>query len=375
MKSANASRDLGSRSDNGRSSSSPRQLKVLVVLVCAAILLGTEAWPQAPPPPLVGFSYSPLISQAMNRDPASDLSELLMATDPDVVRLPVYWDAVQPTPSTLDFSSVDELLSVVEQHNLTSNHTTRAVLVIGARNFLYPELHAPSWAGPREQPELGEVQSEPAYRLYIDASILRYRSSPLLYSWQVENEPFDDTQNAETGDDRIDTSQLAWEMNEVHRLDPVHEAMTTTYDGWNVSIDVLQIYAPRLLDALHAYPSGHPQATLDAGDALGLDFYIYGPTVPPSYISNSQRAEWKRQALSYWSDRASGQGKQVWLAEMQAQPWGTLSGFGPADLIQSAIDYRQEKLQVVLLWGVDTWLKDPKWMSAANQALAILRSS
>lgn len=350
------------------------ELKVLLVFVGAALLLGSEIWPQAaPPPPLTGFSYSPLISTQMNRNPADDLSLLLASTNPDVVRLPVYWDAVQPAPDRLDFTSVDQLMSTVQQHNLTSDRQTRVVLTIGARNFLYPELHAPAWAGPRQQPELGEIQSGPIYRLYFDSSILRYRASPLVYAWQVENEPFDDTANADTGDDRIDAGQLAWEMGEVRRLDPAHEAYTTTYDGWNVTIDVLQIYAPPLLDALHAYPSGHPQNALDAGDALGLDLYIYGPKVPPSYISNSQRAEWKAQALSYWADRAGAAGKQVWLAEMQAQPWGTLRGFGPADLIDSAVDYRQERLQVVLLWGVDTWLSNPAWLAAANQAQAILR--
>ena len=344
------------------------------MLLAAALVLGSEIWPQAaPPPPLTGFSYSPLISTEMNRNPMQDLSLLLASTNPDVVRLPVYWDAVQPAPETLDFSSIDQMLSTVAQHNLTADRPTQVVLTIGARNFLYPELHAPTWAGPRRQPELGEIQAGRTYRLYIDSSILRYRASPLLYAWQVENEPFDDTANADTGDDRIDAAQLEWEMGEVRRLDPAHEAYTTTYDGWNVTIDFLQIYAPLIVEKLHAYPSGHHQDVLDASEALGMALYIYGPKVPPSYISNSQRAEWKRQAVGFWADRAGTAGKQVWLAEMQAQPWGSLSGFGPADLIDSAVDYRQERLQVVLLWGVDTWLTSPVWLAAANQALAILR--
>jgi hypothetical protein len=353
-----------------------QNLKTLIWLTGAALVFGSEVWPQAPPPaPLVGFSYSPLISESLNRDPANDLSLLLASTNPDVVRLPVYWDAVQPTPSSLDFSSVDTMLSAVEQHNETSRHQARVVLTIGARNFLHPELHAPAWAGRRQQPQLGEIQSGPIYRLYIDSSILRYRSLPLLYAWQVENEPFDYTANEVTGDDRIDAAQIAWEMGEVHRLDPAHEAYTTTYDGWNVTIDFLQIYAPLIVDKLHAYPSGHPQNVLDAGAALGLDLYIYGPQIPPSYITNGQRAEWKRQAIAFWVDRAAARGKQVWLTEMQAQPWGRLGGFGPADLIESAVDYRQEKLQVVLLWGVDTWLTNPSWLAAAIHAMAILRGS
>jgi hypothetical protein len=350
-------------------------LKGLLLLVTAALLLGSETWaPSKPPAPLVGFSFSPLTSLEADRDPAEDLDLLLDSTDPDLVRLPVYWDVVQPSPSTLDFSSVDRLLATVERHDEVSQRQTRVVLTIGARNFMYPELHAPAWAGPRQQPELGEVQSGPAYRLYIDDSILRYRASPLLYAWQVENEPFDNTQNQQTGDDRISPAQVAWEMGEVHRLDPAHRAVTTSFDGWNVMVDMLQVYTPRVLAALGAYPSGHPQQVLDAGDALGLDFYIYGPSVPPSYISNSQRAEWKSQALAFWAARSGAQGKQVWLSEMQAQPWGTLSGFGPADLVDSAVDYRREKLQVVLLWGVETWLTSPAWLSAATRAMATLRS-
>lgn len=44
---------------------------------------------QAPPRPLVGFSYSPLISTQLGREPVADLDLLLATTDPDVVRLPV----------------------------------------------------------------------------------------------------------------------------------------------------------------------------------------------------------------------------------------------------------------------------------------------
>lgn len=348
---------------------------MLLCVVAGALLLGTEVWPPAAPPaPLVGFSYSPLISQLTNRDPVQDLGLLLAVTNPDVVRLPVYWDAVQPTPDTLDFSSVDQLLRVVEQHDEASERPTRVVLTIGARNFLYPELHAPAWAGPRQQPELGVVQSGPAYRMYFDASILRYRDSPLLYAWQVENEPFDETQNDVTGDDRITPDQLAWEIDEVHGLDTAHRAMTTSFDGWNVMIDMLQVYAPPVLAGLGAYPSGHPGDALAAADVLGLDLYIYGPGGQPWYVTNSQRAQWKTQAVSFWSDRAGSQGKEVWLAEMQAQPWGNLVGFGPADLVDSAIAYRQDTLQAVLLWGVETWLQDPAWLAAATHAMRILRS-
>ena len=344
------------------------------MIVGAALLLGSETWPQSTPAaPLAGFSFSPQTSLDAGRDPALDLSRLLEATDPDLVRLPVYWEAVQPTPDQLDFSSVDTLLDVVGAHNMTAAHVTRVVLTVGARNFLYPELHEPVWAGPRQQPYLQQAQSGAAYRAYFDTSITRYRGSPLLYAWQVENEPLDYVSNVLTGADQITAEQLSWELDEVHRLDPAHQAVLTTYDAENVNIDMLQLWVPKLLAPLG--PSGHPDGALKLGDALGLDLYVDGPNVSFRHLTTMDlREEWKEEALYFWAARASNAGKDLWLAEMQAQPWGGSSTFTPNDLFASAIDYRQERLEVVLMWGVDTWLEDPTWLAAGARALDILRS-
>lgn len=352
-----------------------RRFGSLLVIVALAVAAGSETWPHASPqPPQVGFSFSPITSEAAGRDPAHDLSVLLSATDPDIVRLPIYWEAVQPTPDLLDFTSVDSLLAVIAAHNSTAVRPAHVVLSIGARNFLWPELHTPAWAGPREQPYITQAQSGAAYRSYFDASISRYRTLPFLYAWQVENEPFDIVGNALTGIDNIDPAQMAWEIGEAHRLDPGRRVLTTTYDGWNVAVDMLQVYAAPVLNVLRGYPSGHPEETLESGDALGLDLYLEGPSIPLSFTPVSLRAEWKRQALVFWSSRAQATGKELWLAEMQAQPWGDSTSFTPSDLIDSAEDYREEPLQVVLMWGVETWLEDPTWMVAGIHAMAIMRS-
>jgi hypothetical protein len=350
-------------------------LRGLICLAAFALLLGSEVWPPSKPPaPLVGFSYSPLTSQWAQRDPAQDLAILLDETDPDLVRLPVYWESVEPTADSLDFSSVDELLAVVQQHNLLADRPTRVVLTIGARNFLYPELHEPAWAAPRQQPHLNDVQSAAAYRAYFVGSLTRYRSSPLLYAWQVENEPLDYVVNAITGADQITVAQLSWEIAQAHELDPGHKVVMTSFDGWNVSVDMLQLYAPVVLAGLGVNPSGHPGESLAAGDALGLDLYVDGPSTPLRFTNTDLRSEWKQQALDFWAGQARAQGKDLWLAEMQAQPWNNVLGFTPANLVASAVDYRQEPLKVVLLWGVDTWLQDPAWMAAAQRAMTILRS-
>jgi hypothetical protein len=350
-------------------------MRFLVVVMAAAIALGSESWPSQPPPPLAGFSFSPLTSMQAGHDPAIDLDRLLEATEPDLVRLPVYWELVQPAPRDLDFDSVDSLLDVITRHNSTSSVRTRVVLTVGARNFLFPELHQPTWAGDRSQPRLDAVQSSAAYRAYFDATIDRYRASPILYAWQVENEPFDSVMNAYTADDAITDDQLAWEMEEVHRLDGRHRAVVTSYNALHPLLDMVQSFAPVLLPLVGG-GSGHPNEALRLGDAFGLDLYVDGRSVPyRTSTSVALRTEWKAQTLTFWADRAHSMGKQMWVAEMQAEPWGDATGnFSPGDLVNEAFDYRQTPVDVVLLWGVETWLTDPAWMDAAVRSLGILRA-
>ncbi|HEV2218299.1 MAG TPA: hypothetical protein VGV88_12095 [Candidatus Dormibacteraeota bacterium] len=354
-----------------------RQLSAgLLGLLVGALLLGGEAVPApATSPPLVGFSFSPAISTYLNRDPATDLSTLLTETDPDLVRLPVYWDLTEASPGTLDFALTDLLLDAVAAHNLISSRPTRVVLTVGARNFLYPELHEPAWAGPRQQPELGLAQEGGDYQQYFEATLLRYRTSPLLYAWQIENEPFDYVANESTGDDQITPDQVEWEIAETHQLDPDHRAVTTTFDGWNVIVDWLQEDLAFALEGTQGYPSGHPAATLQAGDALGLDLYVDGPSTPFRFASVALRTSWKAEAVRYWSAVAKSEGKDMWLTEVQAQPWASDPGeFTTSDLLVSAKVYRSSPVQVVLLWGVETWLADPAWMQAAIQAMGVLRT-
>ena len=62
------------------------------------------------------------------------------------------------------------------------------------------------------------------------------------------------------------------------------------------------------------------------------------------------------------------------VAPMIVGPWAMGETFTLADLHDSAVDYRQEPLDVALLWGVETWLEDPVWLAAGKQAIGILRA-
>ena len=350
----------------------------LIVVVLVPLLLGSAQ----PNPvlslgeaPLVGFSFSPQLVDAP-RAPANGLRELLWKLNPDLVRLPIYWSQVAPQPDLLDFSQVDALLATVAKYDAARpSHKTAVVLVVGARNLATPELHLPDWWASAGPVDLGLVTSSAAYFNYLKASFDRYAGSPLLYAWQVENEPLDNT-NSGLGDVTIQRNAIAAEVQQLKRIDPRHPVVVTTYNSSNVALDkeatsrLSWLY--QLLPGPH--PAGHPQPALDLGDVLGLDIYVVTPSTPLAQTGVSQRIDWKAAALDYWLQRAHGDSKQVWITEMQAAPWDGQDGFTIEDLQESAQAYSRTGVGVVLLWGVESWLGSADWMAAGRQAMTTIRA-
>src|SRR5437773_5444104 len=104
-----------------------KRLATVIASFLFAVLVPAAAFPTrvidpAPPPlspPLVGFSFSPE-SLPAGAIPEESLARLLIALQPDLVRLPVYWGAVAPTEPTLDYAAVDRLIETIEAQDRKS---------------------------------------------------------------------------------------------------------------------------------------------------------------------------------------------------------------------------------------------------------------
>src|SRR5262249_59552305 len=132
--------------------------------------------------PLAGFSYSPKLARWARHDPVAGLRTLLQEVHPDLVRLPVYWDTVAPTPDHLDFSETDRLLAVIAEYNATRpDQDARVVLVVGARNLGAPELYLPPWLDERPPLDLRTRLRSPAYTDHLIDTLRRYAPSPQRY--------------------------------------------------------------------------------------------------------------------------------------------------------------------------------------------------
>jgi hypothetical protein len=358
------------------SSGTPTHLMIRALLVLAILAVPSMSEPRFdfPPPPAVGFSFSPKVATAEQIDPQVALRTLLTRLHPNLVRLPVYWDQAEAKAGQLDFSLSDALIDNIQEYNAEGAvPPVRVVLVVGARNLGNPELHLPEWVG---RASLSHLARSAAYEKYLEAAFAHFSANPLLAAWQIENEPLDNT-NPWLGDVALPVDMLRSEIDRLRRIDPGRPVVMTTFDSATVSLDQEATsrfnWLWNLLPVPHA--TGHPQLALQLGDVLGLDAYVVTPKTSLSEVNAQERIAWKRGALNYWSQQATQVGKRLWITEMQAAPWDGLSGFTRQDLLESAAGYRTTGASAVLFWGVESWLTSPQWMAAGVEAMELARGT
>ena len=326
--------------------------------------------------PLVGFTFLAARASDAGYEPATALAQLLRQLHPDLVRIPVYWSTVATSADELDFTAVDQLLDTVAASNSRRRaHQTQVILVAGVRNLAYPEVHVPDWLDTGTNLDLAQITSSDAYLRYLTGSFQRYATSPLLYAWQIENEPLDNTNN-NLGTVALEGATVAEEVALLKSIDPVHRAIVTTYNSSSVALDMQAASSFSWFFNLLPGPKpvGHPQPALLLGDILGLDVYVATPSTPLKDAGVTERIGWKAAALSYWANQGAENGKQVWITEMQAFTWNDEPNFSPDDLLESAQQYSGTGVSAVLLWGVEDWLSSPDWMTAGKTAFQTLRN-
>ena len=347
------------------------------VIVPAAAFPTTTVDPAPAPlnPPLVGFSFSPAAVPS-GVDPEQALAALLSTLQPDLVRLPIYWSTVAPTPTSLDYTEVDRLIATIQAHNgQKGSRRTQVVLVVGARNLVYPEMHLPDWLDTRDVHKLDKLLKTATYRTYLETTYRRYASLTILRAWQVENEPLDNASLNALTNGALPASTIRSEVDLLRSIDLVHEVVMTTFNSSHVTLDAR---AASPLGWLYAHlpgakPAGHPAQALTIGDTLGLDLYVVTESTPLDIVTASTRIAWKEETLDYWQGKAQDHGRALWVTEMQATPWIGTTGFTVDDLIASALAYRGHGVSVYLLWGVENWLDSPQWTEAGLEAIGILR--
>jgi hypothetical protein len=200
------------------------------------------------------------------------------------VRLAAHWPMVEPDNNQWNFEELDYQIRRAEEVG------AEVVLAVGRRLPRWPECHIPSWVRsyPREAKN-AEVLS------YVETVVLRYKDSPAVKIWQVENEPFLEVFAFEHCG-KLDYDLLDAELALVRKLDPTRPVLVT--DSGNL---------------------GTWYGAYSRGDIFGTSVYVYfwNPELGPF-----------RTVLPPWAYRVKERLLALWygerdtvLIELSVEPW------------------------------------------------------
>lgn len=126
-----------------------------------------------------GVTFSPKYAQELNLDWQEVYRRILNDLKVKDIRIPTYWDYLEPREGQFDFSSVDFMVEEAGRKEVN------LIMVLGVRQPRWPECHMPSWAR-----NLSSSEHKMKVLKFIQTVVQRYKDKPQIVAWQVENEPF-----------------------------------------------------------------------------------------------------------------------------------------------------------------------------------------
>lgn len=200
-----------------------RTVTTLVVLLalCFVTMYGIALWyqhSQKGKPTELGVSFIADYATYLGLDAHQTYQAILNDLHPHEVRLVSYWSDIEPTPGKYDFAELDYEMAQAQAHG------TKVTLAVGLRQPRWPECHAPGWVD-TAKPESTWV---PQLKQYMTAVIQRYKHSPALASYQLENEFY----NAFGACNDFDRARLSSELALVKDLDPNHPVIMSRSNNY-----------------------------------------------------------------------------------------------------------------------------------------------
>jgi hypothetical protein len=298
-------------------------------------------------PVALGVSFIPDYASYLGVNPQKTM-DALIGIGVRNFRLVSYWNDIEPTEGHYDFSQLDWQFQKAEAAQ------AHIILTIGLRQPRWPECHEPRWVN-ISQPS---TNWQPQLEQYMSAVINRYKHSPALQSYQLENEYF--LKGFGTCTD-MSRGRLVSEYNLVKQLDPHHA-----------------VIIGRSNNGLGT-PLGQPTP-----DEFSISIYqrVWDATVTHRYI--------QYPFPSWWYATLAGvqkltTGKNMMIAELQAEPWPPHGknipdvslaeqnkSFNAARLKNTIKFAEQTGMKDINLWGAEYWyyrmqvLHDPSVWNAAH---------
>jgi hypothetical protein len=321
-----------------------------VVLLLFGSMYGIAQWYIASlssRPLVLGTSFIAPYAESFGLDPEETMDALIDDLGIRHFRLVSYWNQMEPSSGEYDFSMLDWQFRKIEAAGGT------ITLSLGLRQPRWPECHMPGWA-------IGKPVAEwqPQLEKFMTAVVNRYKTSPALDSYQVENEFFLRGFGICSNFDR---DRLISEYNLVKRLDPDHKviiARSNNAIGW---------------------PANEPTP-----DEFGISIYkrVWSPPVN-RYLEYPYPA-WFYGFVGGWEKVMTG--RDLMVHELQAEAWPPNSqpmqvtsleeqnkSFSP-EIFRKRMKFIEDTgLREIYLWGSEYWyyrkikLNDPSLWDVAKE--------
>ncbi len=300
-------------------------------------------------PLTLGATFVPDYAQSLGVDPQQTFTALINDLHIKQFRLVSYWSDMEPTPGHYDFSQLDWEVKDAEAAHV------KVTLTVGLRQPRWPECHMPTWA---ENEPTSEWQAQ--LQSFMSAVVNRYKGSPALSAWQVENEYF--LQGFGTCTD-FSRQRLVSETALVKKLDPKH---TIIVGRSNNGVGM---------------PIGQPTP-----DVFSISIYkrVWDGNLTHRYLEYPFPA-W------YYAFLAGTQkiftGKNMVIGELQAEPWPPkgqgITGISldeankslNAQMLADRFKYGEATgMKTIDMWGAEYWyyrkvkLNDPSLWNVAKAA-------
>lgn len=277
-------------------------------------------------PRIWGLTFSARQARTFNLDPDEVLRALVNDLGMKALRLSAYWDDVESTKGSYDFSQLDRELAIAREGGAT------VLLAMGRKLPRWPECHDPSWLH-----EQSAEDARSAQLAYVRAVVERYKDESVIGAWQVENEPFLPYGYCPN----YDVSLLDEEIAIVRELDATRKIIVT--DSGELS---LWVRAAKRADIF-----GTTMYRKVSNRYFGLITY----PIPPSFFR-------VKRAFTEW---AVGSRPSI-VIELQGEPWD-LSPYqylpierqfvtmGPEDFADTLAYAERTGFDTFYLWGGEWW--------------------
>lgn len=268
------------------------RVKIIVVLAVFAFtsfVFAVGQWyiqSEKSKPLVYGVSFIPDYASSLGVEPQETMDALLNIGVRHF-RLVSYWDKMESTMGTYDFTELDWQLAKAERAG------AKISLSVGMRQPRWPECHMPEWA---KTQDVSQWQNR--LQVFMAAVVNRYKDSPALESYQVENEFFlKGFGICESIPHAFDRERLVAEYKLVKQLDPRHTAIVN-----------------RSNNAL-GWPVGEPTP-----DKFGISVYkrVWDAQATHRYLEYPWPA-WYYGFLAGWQKLTTG--RDMVIHEMQAEAW------------------------------------------------------